>query len=449
MEHEYTEDENSGDSVEILDETLSGEDELEIDEPETSSSKNPRRSTRTTVISRLNTSNEEEMQPSPDVEAEEGFEEQEEWKPQEKPKRRKKAPMTKRKRRERSDKRPTTKIIHVTSAATGRPRGRPRRFTQQATEVPHSEGQFDIYDEDKTPEREDEEEKKDVKEVEEDAKNQQKIKEEEIITLEEDVNDHDEKEDSDIIFIPQEEPDSPKPPTPEYSQPLQPQQQPAQSVVVYGLEESEEEFSGSDSERTISDDDRNFEQYIEDHEQYDPEEIERPMEEIAQGSGAIVIDTIQSQHLQQQQLHSTVTINDEYDENTMCSVELELAQYAREDERNAQLDREMEEIGLKEDGATSSSTAKYREDRIDRSNIQALRLDDDDEVANDGMDFEDNSNITLGAETPQADQQLQPLRHFIQIDDEIQEVYYGKDYMLIHQIIITMVKLNNNKVIKE
>uniref|UniRef100_A0A914PRR2 Uncharacterized protein n=1 Tax=Panagrolaimus davidi TaxID=227884 RepID=A0A914PRR2_9BILA len=366
MEQEYTEDENSGDSVEILDETLSGEEELEIDEPGTSSSKNPRRSTRTTVISRLNTSNEEEMQPSPDVEAEEGFEEQEEWKPQEKPKRRKKAPMTKRKRRERSDKRPAIKITHITSAATGRPRGRPRRFTQQASEVPHSEGQFDIFDEDKTPERED-------KDVKEDTKNQQKTKEEEVITLEED----DEKEDSDIIFIPQEEPDSPKPPTPEYSQPPQ---QSAQSIVVYGLEESEEEFSGSDSERTISDDDRNFDQYIEDHEQYDPEEIERPIEEIAQGSGAIVIDTIQSQHLQQQQYqHSTVTINDEYDENTMCSVELELAQYAREDERNAQLDREMEEIGLKEDGATSSSTARYREDRIDRSNIQALRLDDDDE----------------------------------------------------------------------
>uniref|UniRef100_A0AC35FKL6 Uncharacterized protein n=1 Tax=Panagrolaimus sp. PS1159 TaxID=55785 RepID=A0AC35FKL6_9BILA len=441
MEHEYTEDENSGDSVEILDETLSGEDELEIDEPETSSSKNPRRSTRTTVISRLNTSNEEEMQPSPDIEAEEGFEEQEEWKPQEKPKRRKKAPMTKRKRRERSEKRPTIKITHVTSAATGRPRGRPRRFTQQATEIPHSEGQFDIFDEDKTPERENED-IKEVEKVKEDTKNQQKTKEGEVITLEEDLV-NDEKEDSDIIFIPQEEPDSPKPPTPEYSQPPQ---KPAQSVVVYGLEESEEEFSGSDSERTISDDERNFDQYIEDHEQYDPEEIERPMEEIAQGSGAIiaqgsgaiVIDTIQSQHLQQQQQqhqYSTVTINDEYDENTMCSVELELAQYAREDERNAQLDREMEEIGLKEDGATSSSMTRYREDRIDRSNIRALRLDDDDEVANDGMDFEDNdnSNITFGAETPQAvqqqQQQQQPLRHFIQIDDEIQEVYYGEDFM--------------------
>uniref|UniRef100_A0AC34FW87 Uncharacterized protein n=1 Tax=Panagrolaimus sp. ES5 TaxID=591445 RepID=A0AC34FW87_9BILA len=459
MEQEFTEDESSEDSVaELLDETLSGED-LDLDEqhPEasaSSSSRKPRRSTRTTVLSRLNTSNEEEMmQPSPDVEVEEGFEEQEEWKPPEKPKRRRKAPITRRKRREKSDKQRPLKIN--TSFATGRPRGRPRRFNQQTSDVPHSEGQFDVYDEDKTPERDVEHDELENFVVEVEENNKQKIDNEEVmegevqemdqedtatkmkekvskvepevIDLDEDeASIHNEEEDSDIIFIP-DEPSSPRPPTPEYSEslPFPPPPIPhPQSVVVYGLEESEEESSVSDSERTISDDDPNFD-FNEENEQYDPEEIQRPLEETAQGSGAIVIDTIQGLH------HHSITIeDDEEDENTQYSVEAELAQYAREDERNAQLDREMEEIGLKEDGmgmmpSSSSQAARYHEERIDRSNIQALRLDHDDEVANDGMDYECSN--TPHAEQQQ--QQQQPIRHFIQIDDEIQEVYYGRDYM--------------------
>uniref|UniRef100_A0A914Y0X9 Uncharacterized protein n=1 Tax=Panagrolaimus superbus TaxID=310955 RepID=A0A914Y0X9_9BILA len=371
MEQEFTEDESSEDSIaEILDYTLSGED-LDLDEqiPDaSSSSQKPRRSTRTTVISRLNTSNEEEMQPSPDVGVEERFEEQEEWKPPEKPKRRRKAPITRRKRREKSDRLRPLKI-NTTSLTTGRPRGRPRRFNQGISEMPHSEGQFDIFDEDKTPERDGEfDEFKNFEEMKEDGvdKSQEKIEIEEameievqeidlqknvleelkkeenlkvekipqVVDLEDDevLIQEEKEEDSDIIFIP-DEPDSPKSPIQEYSAEPLPFPPPPfhhpQSVVVYGLEESEEESSVSDSERTISDDDRNFDYNDDIHEQYDPEEIQRPHEETAQGSGAIVIDTIPSHH-------HMVTIDDE-DENTQYSVEAELAQYAREDERNAQL----------------------------------------------------------------------------------------------------------------